>query len=138
MNLRRVLAVAAASVALVTSLTACFALPGLPNSGNGNGGNGSVDDGSDLVGTTWNGVDSDGDSWGMTFQEDGTIGLEISSGSYDDDTDVWVVDGGQISIDIALSDGVCAFVGDYDGADSPIELDGTYNGQAFTLTLERE
>ncbi len=137
MTVRRVLAAAAVTAVLVTSLTACFTLPGLPGNDNGNG-NGTVDDGSALVDTTWNGIDSNGDQWGMTFQEDGTIGLNLNGNDYDDATDVWDVSGGEITISIALVRGEAVFTGDYDGIDEPLELDGDYVDGPFTLTLERD
>jgi hypothetical protein len=134
MSSRRVLGALAISAVAVFSLSACFLLP----SRVGGGGNGGTGDDTDLVGTSWSGVDSDGDGWGMTFQEDGTVGVELNGNSFDDDTDTWRVDDGVISIDIALTNGPASFVGDFDGVDSPIELDGEVEGHEFTLTLERD
>jgi hypothetical protein len=136
MSLRRVLALSAISAMLVTSLTACFdGLLGLPNLGNG--GSESFDYDAALAGTSWSGRDSDGDSWEMTFTEDGTVDVELNGRFYDDATDVWIVSGGQITISIVLNSGEALFVGDYDGPNLSIDLDATLTGHSFTLTLER-
>lgn len=73
----------------------------------------------------------------MTFQEDGTIGLNLNGNDYDDATDVWDVADGEITISIALARGEAVFTGDYDGIDQPMELDGDYVDGPFSLTLER-
>lgn len=132
MNLRRTIAAAAGALLLVASLTACFSLP-IPG---GNAGGGSDTD-TDLVGTTWSGVDSDGDSWGVEFQSDQTIGLDYNGSSYDDASDTWALDGSTVSIHVAFSDGDVDLVGAYDGGDA-IDLDGSYAGGSFTLTLTRD
>jgi hypothetical protein len=130
MNLRRTIAAAAGALLLVASLTACFSLP-IPG---GNTGGGSD---TDLVGTTWSGVDSDGDSWGIEFQSDETIGLTYNDSAYDDASDTWSLDGSTLSIHVAFSDGDVDLVGDYDGGDV-VDFDGSYAGGGFTLTLTRD
>jgi hypothetical protein len=137
MTIRRTLATASASLLLLASLTACFGLPSLP--GGNTGGEpepGGGTETSDLVGTSWSGVDSDGDAWGIEFQEDGTIGLDYNGSPYDDASDTWTVSGETVTIHVAFSDGDVDMTGPI-GEDS-IELDGTYTGGTFTLTLTKD
>lgn len=132
MNIRRTLASTAAVALVLTALTACFGLPGLPGLP---GGGGAAQ--SSLEGTAWGGTDSDGDVWGIVFQSDGTVGLTYNDNSFDDDTDTWVLDGSDLTINVAFSDGDVTLEGQYDGGDA-IELDGSFTGGDFTLTLERD
>lgn len=133
MNIRRTLASAAAVALVLTALTACLGLPGLPGLPGAGGGTTQAD----LDGTAWGGTDSDGDVWGVVFQSDGTIGLTYNGNEYDDPTDTWVLDGSDLTISVAFNDGDVTMVGDYDGGDS-IDLDASFTGGDFTLTLERE
>lgn len=132
MTVRRTLATAAASLLLLASLTACFGLPGLPTTG---GGGGDTTTDSELTGTTWSGVDSDGDAWGFEFQSDGTVGLTYNGDSYDDPSDTWNVDGGTLTIHTAFDDGDVDLTGPV--GDTTIDLDGSYTGGTFTLTIEK-
>lgn len=132
MTVRRTLATASAALLLLASLTACFGLPGLP--GGNTGGNTGGDTGTvDLTGTSWSGVDSDGDSWGFEFQSDGTVGLTYNDDSYDDASDTWNVSGETLAIHVAFSDGDVDLAGPV--AEGSIDLDGTYTGGTFTLTI---
>jgi hypothetical protein len=125
------------AVVLLGVLTACF--PGLPgvggNGSNGGTGGGQVSD--ELVGTTWSGTDSDGDDWGFEFQADGTVGLTFNGSSYDDDTDTWSVSGQTLAIHTVFVDGDYDFTGAYDGGSS-VDLDGSWPGGSFTLTITRD
>jgi hypothetical protein len=132
MTIRRTLATASATLLLLASLTACFGLPGLPG-GNTGGDTGGDTDTSTLAGTSWSGVDSDGDSWGIDFQDDGTIGLDYNGEEYDDASDTWTETGGNVTIHVAFTDGAVDMTGPV-GADS-MDLDGTYTGGTFTMTL---
>jgi hypothetical protein len=139
MTIRRTLATASATLILLASLTACFGLPGLPGGNNGNNGNNGDDpvtETTDLTGTSWSGVDSDGDSWGIEFQEDGTIGLTYNGDSYDDASDTWTVSGETLAIHVAFSDGDVDMTGPV--AEDSIDLDGTYTGGTFTLTITKD
>jgi hypothetical protein len=124
MTIRRTLATASATLLLLASLTACFGLPG-----------GNTDT-SGLAGTSWSGTDSDGDVWGIDFQSDGTIGLDYNGAEYDDATDTWKVSGNTLAIHVAFTDGAVDLTGPV-AADS-MDLDGTYTGGTFTLTLTKD
>ena len=132
MTIRRTLATAAASLVLLASLTACFGLPGVPTTG---GGGGDTDT-TDLTGTSWSGVDSDGDAWGFEFQSDGTVGLTYNGDSFDDAADTWSVDGDTLNIHTAFDDGDVDLTGPV--AETAIDLDGTYPGGTFTLTITED
>jgi hypothetical protein len=142
MTIPRTLAGVGLSAALIVSLTACFQLP-IPNQNGGNGGNGGQQteapaDGVDLADTTWSGTDSDGDEWNFEFQGDNTLAFTYNGNSYDDATDTWELDGDQLSMHIAFNDGDMDFSGTVESADAPIDLDGTYPGGTFTLTITRD
>jgi hypothetical protein len=135
MTIRRTLGTASATLLLLASLTACFGLPGLPGGNTGGdtgGGTGTID----LTGTTWSGVDSDGDSWGIEFQGDGTIGLDYNDEAYDDASDTWTMNGDTVAIHVAFTDGDVDMSGAV--AEDSIDLDGTYTGGTFTLTLTQD
>jgi hypothetical protein len=139
MTIRRTLATASASLLLLASLTACFGFPSLP--GGGTGGEPEPEPGggtetTELSGTSWSGVDSDGDAWGIEFQEDGTIGLDYNGNPFDDASDTWTVSGDTVTIHVAFTDGAVDMAGPI-GEDS-IDLDGTYTGGTFTLTLTKD
>jgi hypothetical protein len=125
MTIRRTLATASATLLLLASLTACSLLPG-----------GGTTDTSGLAGTSWSGTDSDGDVWGIDFQSDGTIGLDYNGNEYDDASDTWKVSGGTLAIHVAFTDGDVDLTGPV-AADS-IDLDGTYTGGTFTLTITKD
>jgi hypothetical protein len=139
MTIRRTIAAVSASLLLVASLTACFGIPGLPGSGGGNpggdpdGGTGEETTTTDLAGTTWGGTDSDGDVWGFEFQDDGTIGLTYNGDSFDDPSDTWAVSGDTLNIHTAFDDGDVELTGPV--AEDSIDLDGSYVGGTFTLTI---
>lgn len=130
----RLRSVAAGSALLFVlgALAGCGLIPGLPGGSSG----ASVD--SELVGTTWSGTDSDGDSWGLELQGDGTIGLTYNGSSYDDAGDTWTQSGNTVAMHIAFDDGAVDLVGDYQGLDAPMEADGSYAGGSFTVTLTRD
>lgn len=140
MTLRRTLATASASLLLLASLTACFALPSLPGGGGNPGGEpepGGGTETSELTGTSWSGVDSDGDSWGLDFQDDGTVGLTYNGNPYDDESDTWTVSGDTLAIHVAFSDGDIDMSGPV--AEDSIDLDGTCGEDcAFTLTITKD
>lgn len=131
MTIRRTLATASATLLLLASLTACFGIPSLPG-----GNTGGDTDTIDLTGTSWSGVDSDGDAWGIEFQSDGTIGLNYNGDAYDDATDTWAVSGGTLDIHVAFSDGDVDLTGPV--AEGSIDLDGSYTGGTFTLTITQD
>jgi hypothetical protein len=133
MTIRRTLATASATLLLLAALTACFGLPGLPG-GNTGGGTGTETD--VLTGTSWSGVDSDGDAWGFDFQSDGTIGLTYNGDSYDDPTDTWSLNGDTLNIHVAFDDGDVDLTGPV--AEGSIDLDGSYTGGTFTLTITED
>lgn len=133
MTIRRTLATASATLLLLASLTACFGIPGFPG-GNTGGGTGTETD--ILTGTSWSGVDSDGDAWGFDFQSDGTVGLTYNGDSYDDASDTWSLNGDTLSIHVAFTDGDVDLTGPV--AEGSIDLDGTYTGGTFTLTITED
>ncbi|AYF96809.1 hypothetical protein [Protaetiibacter intestinalis] len=131
-----------ATLLLAVALAGCSLIPSLPTGGGGTdtGTNGGSDDGgeSELVGTTWSGTDSDGDTWTLEFQEDGTVGLTYDGNSFDDGTDTWSESGGTLTVHIEFSDGPVELTGAFLGLDQPIETQGSYTGGSFTLTLTRD
>lgn len=131
MTIRRALATGSATLVLLVSLTACFGLPGLPG-----GNSGGDTDTSSLAGTSWSGTDSDGDTWGIDFQSDGTIGLDYNGSEYDDASDTWKVSGSTLAINVAFDDGAVGLTGPV--GESSMDLDGTYTGGTFTLTLTKD
>ncbi|GHF11211.1 hypothetical protein [Pseudolysinimonas yzui] len=134
MTIRRTLATASATLLLLASLTACFGIP--TPGGNTGGDTGGDTDTIDLSGTSWSGVDSDGDSWGLEFQGDGTVGLTYNGDSYDDASDTWTVSGDTLAIHVAFTDGAVDMTGPV--AEDSIDLDGTYTGGTFTLTITQD
>lgn len=134
----RLLAGTAAFAFLAAALTGCAFLPTLPSApGADDPGSGDAPS-SELSGTTWSGVDSDGDAWGLEFQPDGTVGLEYNGDSFDDSTDVWAQAGDTVTIHIGFDDGDIDMIGQYAGLDAPMETAGTYDGGEFTVTLTHE
>jgi len=129
----------AAVAILAAALTGCAFIPTIPSGSGSDSGTGS--DGatsSELAGTTWTGVDSDGDEWGLELQSDGTVGLEYNGDAFDDATDVWAQAGDTVTIHVGFDDGDIDMIGQYAGLDAPMEATGTYDGGTFTVTLTRE
>ncbi|MER3390621.1 MAG: hypothetical protein RJQ01_11400 [Microcella sp.] len=125
------------TVALAISLSGCFGFPGgLLNQGATDpttGGTASAEDA--LAGSTWEGVDSDGDSWVLEFQEDRTLGFAFNDASYDDASDTWSVVGSILTISIVFNDGIATMTGPYAAGDSTIDLDGEQGNALWTLTI---
>lgn len=136
MTIRRTVATASATLVLLASLTACFAPPPLPGGNPGGGTDPGTEAGTDLTGTSWSGTDSDGDTWGFEFQGDGTVGLTYNGSSYDDPADTWAVSGSTLTIHTAFDDGDVDMSGPV--ADDAINLNGTYPGGTFTLTITQD
>ena len=114
---------------LAAALTACF--PSLPNFGGNTGGD------ADTISGTWNGTDSDGDTWVIEFQTDNTLGISFNGDYSDAPADTWSQNGTTLTMTVTgFEDGNVTFTGDYDGGSS-LELDGTYAGRPFTLPLSK-
>jgi hypothetical protein len=94
--------------------------------------------GEPLIGTSWSGTDSDGDDWGILFQEDGTVGLTFGGSEYDDATDTWAVADETLTISIAFTTGVATLVGPYTDGATSIDLEGEQSDLSWTLTLEQD
>lgn len=88
-----------------------------------------------VAGTSWSGVDSDGDSWSFDFHEDGTIGLAFNDDSYDDVSDTWGVAGSTLTISILFNNGTATMTGPYALGASSIDLDGTQDDISWTLSI---
>jgi hypothetical protein len=93
--------------------------------------------GEELVGTTWSGADSDGDEWAFEFQPDGGVAVSFNDGSYDDDTDRWMVENGVIAIAIAFETGVANLTGPYTRDAAVLDLDGAQGDVTWALTVEK-
>lgn len=124
----RVLATAALAFALIGGTTGCAQISEVLNPSTGE----------ELVGTTWTGTDSDGDRWGIEFQEGGGVGLTFNDGEYDDDSDVWTVENGTIVIAIAFESGPASLRGSYTRDATSIDLEGEQGEFTWTLTIERD
>lgn len=122
------LATATLALALIVGSTGCAQVSEVLNPSTGE----------ELVGTTWSGTDSDGDQWGIEFQQGGGVGLTFNDGVYDDDTDRWTVENGQIAIAIAFETGVATLTGPYTRDATSIDLNGEQGDFTWTLTLEKE
>jgi len=134
------LVAAAATVALLTAVLAgCSLIPNLTGAGSegasSDGGTSDSASTSELAGTTWTGTDSDGDSWGLELQPDGTVGLTYGGSTFDDATDIWAQAGDTVTIHVEFDDGPIDIVGQYEGLDAPLETVGTWSDGTFTLTL---
>ena len=139
MTPRRSLSLGSTALLVLALLTACF--PALPGAGGPPGGDpGTGTDGgtsNDLAGTTWSGTDSDGDSWELEFQPDGTVAVAFNEGNrFDDASDTWALSGTTLDIHLVFVESDYDFTGTFDGGDS-IPLDGTWAGGGFTLTITR-
>lgn len=135
MTTRRAIVASSLAALAAVSLTGCSLLGNLLPGGGGDPAPVDPGAGNALSGTTWSGVDSDGDAWGLEFQSDGTVGLNYNGSSYDDVSDTWVLSGSDLTIHTAFDDGDIDMRGTFDGLGSPIDLDGSYVGGTFTLTI---
>ena len=124
----RVLATAALALSLVAGTTGCAQISEVLNPSTGD----------ELVGTCWSGTDSDGDDWGLTFQEGGGVALSYGGGAYDDDSDVWTVENGVIAIAIAFETGAATLTGPYTRDATSIDLKGEQGDATWTVTIERD
>ncbi len=135
----RALAAGAALALAAVALSGCSLLSFLPGSGSGSGGSGGgVPADSELIGTTWSGIDSDTDEWSLELQQDGTVGLVYNGNSFDDAGDTWSQSGDSVSMHIQFDDGPIDMVGQFAGLNAPMEMNGSYDGGTFTLTLTRD
>ena len=135
-RIKRITGVAATTVVLAALLSGCFGggTPTTTDPGTGSG-TGTEQTTDSLAGTSWSGTDSDGDEWAFDFQDDGTVGLTYNGSSYDDPSDTWKLSGGSLSIHTAFDDGDVDMTGPYADGASSIDLNGTYAGGTFTLTI---
>jgi hypothetical protein len=124
----RALATASLALALVVGTAGCAQISEVLNPSTGE----------ELVGTTWSGTDSDGDEWGIEFQQGGGIGLTFNDGVYDDDSDRWTVENGQIAIAIAFESGPASLTGPYTRDTTTIDLEGEQGDVTWTLTIEKD
>lgn len=133
---RRTIVLATGAVALLVALAGCVGVPTLSTTGGAQDPDPvTVETPSPLTGTTWGGTDSAGDDWRFTFQDDGTVGLVLNGTAHDDVSDMWSVNGGVLSITIALDSGEAVFTGDYDPDSDVIDLDAVLDERMFTLTI---
>lgn len=136
MTIRRPLAAGAAATLLTASLAGCGLLPTLTGASDSRAAGEVLPD---LVDTTWSGVDSDGDSWRFVFQGDGSLLLTYNGSDYDDPADTWGVEGDDtLNVHVNFTDGDVDLTGPFDGVGSPVDLDGTYPGGTFTVTLVQD
>lgn len=137
MTIRRTLSIGSVTLLLAALLTGCFpALPGI-NGGNtgGNGGTGTGGSETVTLAGTFNGTDSDGDTWEIEFQGDNTLGISFNGDYSDSPSDTWTLSGTALTMNVTgFENGDIAFTGTYDGGTS-IPLTGDYAGRPFTLTL---
>jgi hypothetical protein len=128
------------AVAALFALSGCFAIPNLTPDATPSL-RASDGSGAELIDTTWQGTDSDGDQWVYTFQEDHTVAVTYNGDSYDDPDDVWTVSGTAISISVYGGDtfGDVIHTGEYTGLDNPMELNvrTTVGDFTWTISLER-
>ena len=98
---------------------------------------------SEFVGTVWSGTDSAGDATIFELQEDGTVGLTFNGVETDYENDIWVDEGGWLSINVYLDEyeTSAGYFGGV-GADGTIEFEALafQTGRSWTLeaTLESE
>ena len=128
MNRLRIFTTAMLTLALVVGTTGCAQISEVLNPSTGD----------ELVGTSWSGTDSDGDDWGLTFQEGGGVALSYGGGAYDDDSDVWTVKNGVIAIAIAFETGAATLTGQYTRDATSIDLQGEQGDATWTVTIERD
>ncbi|UYN83778.1 MAG: hypothetical protein KIT89_00575 [Microcella sp.] len=124
----RAFAAIALSLALVAGTSACSLIPGLAPDATGE----------PLIDTTWSGTDSDGDEWGLLFEDDGTVGLTYNGNEYDDATDTWRVANNTLTISIAFSEGVATMTGPYSDGATSVDLEGSQGAATWTLTITQD
>lgn len=124
----RILTTAALALALILGTTGCAQVAEVLNPSTGE----------ELVGTTWSGIDSDGDEWGFGFQQGGGVALTFNGDQFDDDSDVWKVQDGVIVIGIAFETGVATLSGPYTRDTMVIDLEGEQGDATWTLTIEKD
>jgi len=124
----RAFAAIALSLALVAGTSACSLIPGLAPAATGE----------PLINTSWSGTDSDGDEWGLLFQDDGTVGLTYNGNEYDDATDTWRVASNTLTISIAFSEGVATMTGPYSDGATSVDLEGSQGSATWTLTIRQD
>ena len=93
---------------------------------------------SELAGTSWSGIDTDGDAWTFEFQDDGTVAFTFLESSYDDAGDTWTHDADAVAIHIEFVDGPVDISAVYAGLDAPMEATAAYEGGGFAMTLTRD
>jgi len=128
MSRLRILATAALAFGLVVGTTGCGQISEVLNPSTGE----------ELVGTTWSGTDSDGADWAFEFQQGGGLGLTFGGGVYDDDSDVWIVDNGVISVGIAFDTGIANLTGPYSRDATSLDLEGVQGDVTWNLTIEKD
>ncbi|MGI8335016.1 protein kinase domain-containing protein [Actinomadura scrupuli] len=80
-----------------------------------------------LAGTTWSGVDSDGDYYVFTFVADGHVKYRSPTGNWDNQEDRWSVNGSKLTID--MKGGYSIYEGTITG--------NTISGKAHNVTGRR-
>jgi hypothetical protein len=96
---------------------------------------------SEFVGTVWSGTDSAGDDTTFELEEDGTVKLTFNGVETDYANDIWVDEGGWLSINVYLDEYETS-AGYYGGLTEPgvMEFDALtfQTGRSFTLTATLE
>lgn len=128
MSRARILTTAVVALALVVGTSGCAQIAEVLNPSTGE----------ELIGTSWSGTDSDGDDWGFEFQRGGGVALTFNGDEFDDDSDVWKVEEGAISIGIAFETGVATLTGPYTRDTTVIDLEGVQGDITWTLRIEKD
>jgi hypothetical protein len=130
MTITRTLAPAAIAAVLALTLTGCF--------GNLLGGGGSTT-AVDLTGTTWSGVDSDGDATTFEFEADGTVALTFNGEAFDDASDTWSQSGNAVTVNVYFNDtiGTAVYTGNISGESLNLTAKGE-DGSSWTLPLTQD
>lgn len=130
MTISRTFAPAAIAAVLALTLTGCF--------GNLFGGGGSTT-AVDLTGTTWSGVDSDGDATSFEFQSDGTVAVTFEGEAFDDDSDTWSQSGNAVTVNVYFNDtiGTAVYTGNISGDSLNLTAKGE-DGSSWTLPLTQD
>ncbi len=142
---RRLRSVAAAAGVALAFVTLLGCVPGASAPTPSSAPSESATPASELAGTTWSGVDSDGDGWVLELEDDGTVSWTFSfdpHGVAEETTgaaasDTWTQTGDTVAIHIEFDDGPVEISGAYAGPDAPIDATGSYDGGTFTLSLTR-
>jgi hypothetical protein len=131
MRITRTLAPAAIAAVLALALTGCF--------GNLLGGGGGSTTAVDLTGTSWSGVDSDGDATAFEFEADGTVLLTFKGESFDDASDTWSQSGNAVTVNVYFNDtiGTAVYTGDIAGESINLTAVGE-DGSSWTLALTQD